>query len=681
VDNNDISRARQSRSVATPDHKTIHVDCNLLHRIAGAAAKVSNISGGVLVLCAYGEGGGPPKAERFEIGDAEGMSRRAYAWSTEHDQNVYRGLAIVRTGLRGNERGGLHDILGVIGACADLDGDKGCKFRIEDLPLPPSRVIITSHVPVQNLQATYFFTRALSVEEAQPIAWALCRLVGDKDGGTADVAHVWRPAGTLNYPKPGKLRRARPDRPQLVTVGEGGTGRAVEPEELVGALEVALEDRLGGKPPAEAYRTEKQGGSGPSKTSVPARRDGPYWSGDHFDGNPQELGRLVDALAHTPADDRRVWREVTCGLCDFFMGSALGKQVADTWAGGGTFMGITFVGCPTKYDPAAQDLLWREAIGRAEFTIATVFHYAKKLGKWNTSRARWGLGRVQRPQQDLKVAARGVQTAGLNMPRQHMNLERLAWYYQVLLGTKRPDLRDVAFVIAGFINAGSGIAFPKFETISKALRWEPGDDRVGFQRASRAVRDLALLGYIVRSPGNECGAHGRIGPSFALTLPDGMAWQEAIDAYRVIFRSSDLASTSIGRCESEPNSVPATSMDQCRSVPNGAVLEQHQTMPVQTAHGDNQHQPMRLHLSTNKAQEERGRKLEGLQWPATPVASAANPSTTSEPAKARASDRHPRQTQKPEAASIHAETVDAAYGWTAENFWDSAKPSTEAGHG
>jgi hypothetical protein len=142
---------------------------------------------------------------------------------------------------------------------------------------------------------------------------------------------------------------------------------------------------------------------------------------------------------------------------------------------------------------------------------------------------------VQRPQQDLKVAARGVQTAGLIMPRQHMNLERLAWFYLLLLATKRPDLRDVAFVIAGFINEGSGIAFPKFETISKALGWEPVDDGVGFQRASRAVRDLALLGYIVRSPGNERGAHGRIGPSFALTLPDGMTWREAIDTFRAIF--------------------------------------------------------------------------------------------------------------------------------------------------
>jgi hypothetical protein len=357
LNNSEISRARQSRTVPASDAKSILIDCQLVQDIAEAAAKASNITEGVLTLCAYSEHGGSGKAERFNIGDYEAMARKAFAWSNDHGWNVYRGLAIMRPGLTRNERGGLHDILGVIGVCADLDGDKGCEFRIEDLPLPPSRVIVTSDTPAQNLQATYFFTHAVPVEEAQPIAWALCQLVGDKDGGTADVAHVWRPAGTLNYPKAGKLRRGRPHQPQLVTMGEGGTGRAVEPEELVGALEVALEDRLGGKPLAEAYRAEKQGGFGSTKAPAPDRRDGPYWSGDHFDGNPQELARLVDALKHTPADDRRVWREVTYGLCDFSMGSAAGKQLADTWAGGGTFMGVTFVGCPTKYDPAAQDLL------------------------------------------------------------------------------------------------------------------------------------------------------------------------------------------------------------------------------------------------------------------------------------------------------------------------------------
>ena len=122
--------------------------------------------------------------------------------------------------------------------------------------------------------------------------------------------------------------------------------------------------------------------------------------------------------------------------------------------------------------------------------------------------------------------ARGVQAAGLKMPRQHMNLERLAWLYQVLLAIKRPNSREVAFVISGFINGASGIAFPEFKTIAKALHWEPGDHGVGYRRVSHAVRGLALDGFLIRSPGNARGAHGRIGPSFALTLPGVMTWQE-----------------------------------------------------------------------------------------------------------------------------------------------------------
>ena len=129
--------------------------------------------------------------------------------------------------------------------------------------------------------------------------------------------------------------------------------------------------------------------------------DGPYWSGDHFDGNPKELARVVDALAHIPADDRRIWREVTVALCDWFMGDARGRALVDAWAGGGTFEGVAFAGCPEKFDPVAQDLLWRQAIGRAEFSVATVFHHAKKLGRWNASRARWGLGRSQRDHQTV----------------------------------------------------------------------------------------------------------------------------------------------------------------------------------------------------------------------------------------------------------------------------------------
>ena len=165
----------------------------------------------------------------------------------------------------------------------------------------------------------------------------------------------------------------------------------------------------------------------------------------------------------------------------------------------------------------------------------------------------------------------------------------------------------MAFVISGFINGASGIAFPEFETISKALHWEPGDRGVGYRRASHAVRGLALDGFLARSPGNARGAHGRIGPSFALTLPGAMTWKEAINAYRAVFGvkadTSDLASSDIRQCGSEPESMASTSTEQGRSMPNVAGSDQHQTMPVETASGCNHHQAMPVHLSTNSQEE------------------------------------------------------------------------------
>src|SRR5687767_11229326 len=118
--------------------------------------------------------------------------------------------------------------------------------------------------------------------------------------------------------------------------------KSYAPETVVHALEVALEDRLGGHALSEAFpaahkdTAELKGRGG----------DGPYWSGDHFDGNATELARVVDALTHITADDRRIWREVTVALCDWFMGDARGRELVDAWAAGGTFEGTTFMGCP-----------------------------------------------------------------------------------------------------------------------------------------------------------------------------------------------------------------------------------------------------------------------------------------------------------------------------------------------
>src|SRR5262249_1540805 len=115
-----------------------------------------------------------------------------------------------------NKRGKASNALGVFGLGADLDGDKGCKVRIEDLPLAPTIVISSSRDPADNFNVIWLFDRLVAVEEARPLARALADVVGDTDGGTADPTHVWRVPGTLNWPKKAKVARGRPLLPQLV---------------------------------------------------------------------------------------------------------------------------------------------------------------------------------------------------------------------------------------------------------------------------------------------------------------------------------------------------------------------------------------------------------------------------------------------------------------------------------
>ena len=122
---------------------------------------------------------------------------------------------------RSNKRGRASEALGVFGLGADLDRDKGCEVRIEDLPLPPTIVISSSRDPADNFNLLWLFKSLLSVEEARALARALADVVGDPDGGTADPTHVWRVPGTLNWPKKAKVARGRPLVPQLVRIDHG----------------------------------------------------------------------------------------------------------------------------------------------------------------------------------------------------------------------------------------------------------------------------------------------------------------------------------------------------------------------------------------------------------------------------------------------------------------------------
>jgi hypothetical protein len=283
------------------------------------------------------------------------------------------------------------------------------------------------------------------------------------------------------------------------------------PEALRDALDVALEDRLGGKSLTEFYCSGRS--CSQSRGEVPKRE----WSGDHWTpempGAERELRRGFDALQHISPDcPRDQWRKIVAAIADWHLGSDLGREVARAWSLGGAVSGVTFPKPAGDFTVSGFEACWHDACRNHHFRIGTVFHFAKANG-WNGSRKRWGLGRAQRPGKVLSAEALHVQEAGLAMPRQNPNLERQAWLCQVLRITNRPDLLKVAIVIAASINPGSGFAWRTFEAIAALLVWPRGRTGDGFRRVARAVGDLARLGFIVRSPGNERGAHGRIGPS------------------------------------------------------------------------------------------------------------------------------------------------------------------------
>jgi hypothetical protein len=578
-----------------PDREAIEAACRLQHDVAAAVCAISGISDCRLSLCSYGEdiAAGSKlssKIAHFKVGQWQAMAGSAFEWTQERGRNVYWSHVVYEPGLRAMQRGKSEQALGVIGFCSDLDADKGNFFQINNLPLQPALVARTSTTPAAipanlaavNHQATHFLDRLVDVATAKIFTARLMQVVGDKDGGTGDPIHLWRVPGTLNWPKSSKINRRRPNEPQLVIVDNRGTGRTVSPEELASALGVDLKQGL-----ADEMPEWNSAASSDRRTNEPRE---PRWSGDHHDLHSNlasiKIARIASALlAVSPDVDRGIWRGVVCGLCDHFMGSAVGYSLAAAWAGGGTCEGVTFPGCPPRYNEADQRQVWHDAMGRGDFSIGTVFFHAKQAG-WNTSLTRWGLPREQRPAKSLTVAARGVQQAGWAMIETGADINQLrdAWVEEVAIRTgNQPDLIKVAIMAREFINGQSGIGFPGFDLLSETLEWGPAAGRDSYIRIQRSMRNLALAGFIILSPGNQRGAHGRMGPSFALTFPDGLTWNEALTRHQGRFRRSNMS------CE---HTSPDVSPDQ---IPVGSNT--HHSVCVETTGGAVPHRPMCAYLS------------------------------------------------------------------------------------
>lgn len=149
------------------------------------------------------------------------------------------------------------------------------------------------------------------------------------------------------------------------------------PEALRDSLEVALEDRLGGKSLAEFYC----GGRSSSQSRGQAPERG--WSGDHWTPDmpnaERELQRDLDALKHISADcPRDRWRSILVAIADRHLGSDLGREIALAWSLGGTVSGVTFPKPTGDFTLADFEACWRDACRNPHFGIGTVSTLQRK---------------------------------------------------------------------------------------------------------------------------------------------------------------------------------------------------------------------------------------------------------------------------------------------------------------
>ena len=217
----------------------IFAHCVVVHHLAGRSKQP-----GKLVVTAFGEDPSqvnsktgkpglplPPKVLHFDIGDPKRMSERVRELASQPHYNIYMPLAIFQPDLSAGSKGSEKDIVGCFGLVADFDDADAARWS-DRLPIPPQYVLETS---AARFQAFYLFTDPVPFDIVKPVAKRL-KAYATCDNGTADISHVWRVAGTLNWPNAKKVNEGRATEPQLVKIVQPFEGKTIVFEQLVAAL-------------------------------------------------------------------------------------------------------------------------------------------------------------------------------------------------------------------------------------------------------------------------------------------------------------------------------------------------------------------------------------------------------------------------------------------------------------
>ncbi len=168
---------------------------------------------GVLVVFAIDEGE-KPIVRHFRPDDPSTIVGAIADHAQEPGRNVYLATSLFRPDLEPGKKGGEADVIAVLGLVADFDHLPAGENCVGRLPLPPDLLLETSP---GRYQAFYLPESPLEPEAAKELARGLAGVDGC-DPTSADISHVWRIPGTLNWPTAKKIAQGRALEPAAVRV-------------------------------------------------------------------------------------------------------------------------------------------------------------------------------------------------------------------------------------------------------------------------------------------------------------------------------------------------------------------------------------------------------------------------------------------------------------------------------
>ncbi|WP_096704236.1 DUF927 domain-containing protein [Magnetospirillum sp. 15-1] len=214
------------------DHAALVNRAMIRHHLAGVLSLPAR---GTWMLCGYAEN--PTTGEKLSskimpIIDLDSAVETAAAWAVEPHRNVYISAATMTVPPPPGQRGAEVDINHVGYLVCDFDDLDAANWASRIPGACPTFVIESSP---GRFQVGFSFDRPVGAEEAKPLARGL-KALARCDHGSADIAHVWRVPGCLNWPNAKKAAAGRPLDPAAVVATIPWTGALHDPAGLRAVL-------------------------------------------------------------------------------------------------------------------------------------------------------------------------------------------------------------------------------------------------------------------------------------------------------------------------------------------------------------------------------------------------------------------------------------------------------------